>query len=186
MRCYWAWPPRLLNKKTMWWLRMCEVRPRLACRLCTPGPGRSCSWSSRARQDGVSRAGNLHCLTAERASDLVATAPAVQLTSHGAGGSLGMVQRSLGVAELPETLCCQIHRFLARATEVLSHRPLGQQPAAGPGPGPAFLHQGQGSTGPASHYQLARHQPCTLPESWQREEWSGPRGLGGRARGTLA
>lgn len=38
MHCYWAWLPRLLNKKTMWWLRMCEVRSRLACRLCTPGP----------------------------------------------------------------------------------------------------------------------------------------------------
>ena len=68
------------------------------------------------------------------------------------------------MVELPQTFYYRIHRFLARATEVFPHRLLGQLPAAGPGPGSALLQQGQGSAGPASHHQMAGHQPCTLPE----------------------
>lgn len=68
------------------------------------------------------------------------------------------------LSSLYQTLWYLIPRFLARDTEVFPHRPPGQLPAAGPGSGPALLHQGQGSTGPASHYQMAGHQPQTLLE----------------------
>lgn len=94
-----------------------------------------------------------------RASDLLTTAPSLCSGPPGAGWHLGH-----GLEELPQTLWYLIPRFLAWATEVFSHRPPGQLPAAGPGSGPALLHEGQGKTGPASSYQMAGHQPCTLPE----------------------
>lgn len=166
MRYCWAWPPRSLSERTMWWWKMCEVRLRLSLQAMQPWPlGRSSvgapeSGREACRLGGRQGMGNLHSLIADGASDLQTTAPSVRVWL----GSQGWWEPGHEVQELPQTLPYLIPRFLAWATEVFPHRPPGQLPAPGPGSGPALLHQGQGNPGPASSYQMAGHQPSPLPE----------------------
>ena len=101
MRYCWAWPPRSLSERTMWWWKMCEVRLRLSLQAMQPWPlGRSSVGAPESGREACRLGGDegWGTYTLSLLMELLTCRPQLPLCGYGwgprAGENLGMRSRN--------------------------------------------------------------------------------------------